>query len=93
MLVDTSEEPLKHALMTETMTLSTFIQTPTRGLAPLHSGDDVLLTRRDGENLRVQRDRDVREREDSARHAVNVAVGVLEHDKAAAMSAVIREFA
>ena len=93
MLVDTSEEPLKIALMTETMTLSTFIQTPTRGLAPLDSGDDVLLTRRDGENLRVQRDRDVREREDSVRHAVNVAVGVLEHDKAAAMSAVIREFA
>lgn len=45
------------------MTLSTFVQRPTRALVPLDGGDDVLLTRRDGEDLRMQRECDVRDRE------------------------------
>ena len=75
------------------MTLSTFVQTPTRALRPLDNGDDVLLTRRDGEDLRVQRDRDVREREDTVLHAVNVAFRVLESDREAAHTAVAAEYA
>jgi hypothetical protein len=75
------------------MTLSTFVQTPTRALAPLDRGDDVLLTRRDGDDLRVRRDRDVREWEDTVLHAVNVATRILAVDKKAAVSAVAHEFA
>ena len=61
--IDCSEEPLNSGGMTETMTLSTFIQRPTRALVLLDGGDDVLLTRRDGEDLRMQRECDVRARE------------------------------
>ena len=48
--------------VTETMTLSTFVQRPTSALVLLDGGDDVLLTRRDGEDLRMQRECDVRDR-------------------------------
>ncbi len=91
--IDSSEEPLNNDFMTETMTLSTFVQRPTRALIPLDGGDDVLLTRRDGEDLRMQRECDVRDREVTVLHAVNVACRVLEHDEKAAVSAVVREFA
>jgi hypothetical protein len=91
--IDSSEEPLNNGGMTETMTLSTFVQRPTKALVPLDGGDDVLLTRRDGEDLRMQRECDVREREVTVLQAVNVACRVLEHDEEAAISAVVREFA
>lgn len=58
--------------MTAQMTLSAFVQAPTRGLGPLDDGDDVLLTRRDGADLRIRREEDVRALEGSVRHAINV---------------------
>ena len=58
--------------MTAQMTLSAFVQTPTRGLVPLDAGDDVVLTRRDGVDLRIRREDDVRALEGSVGHAVNV---------------------
>ena len=60
--IDGSEEPLNNCGMTETMTLSTFVQRPTSALVLLDGGDDVLLTRRDGEDLRMQRECEVRDR-------------------------------
>lgn len=57
--------------MTAQMTLSAFVQAPTRGLRPLDAGDDVLLTRRDGVDLLVRRQDDVRALEASVGHAVN----------------------
>ena len=41
----------------------------------------------------MQRECDVRDREVTVLHAVNVACRVLEHDEKAAVSAVVREFA
>ena len=40
------------------MTFSNFLRTPTEGLSALDEGDEVILIRRDGANLRVRRDVD-----------------------------------
>ncbi|HEX3825691.1 MAG TPA: hypothetical protein VHV82_00335 [Sporichthyaceae bacterium] len=58
------------------MTLSKFVQMPTSGLKPLDAGEDVVLTRRDGEDLLVRRARDVRRSEDSLAHLANVVARI-----------------
>jgi hypothetical protein len=73
------------------MTLSKFVQTPTSGLKPLDAGEDVVLTRRDGEDLLVRRARDVRRAEDSLAHLTSLVARIATQDIVGPMQAALRE--
>lgn len=75
------------------MTLSKFVQTPTSGLKPLDAGEEVVLTRRDGEDLLVRRARDVRRAESSLGHLANVVARIAAQDiHGPAVAALMEEF-
>jgi len=79
--------------MAAQMTLSAFVQAPTKGLRHLDDGENVLLTRRDGEDLRVQRERDARSRDECISQVSSIFARLLiAHETERVVEAMIDEY-
>jgi len=79
--------------MTAQMTLSAFVQAPTKGLRCLDDGQEVVLTRRDGEDLRIQRERDARGKDECISQVSHVFARLLiAHEAARVVEAMLEEY-
>lgn len=78
--------------MTERMSLSTFVQTPTKALKPLDEGIEVILVRRDGADLRVRRERDASAHDEALLHVATLAAHLAEAAPERSESLLLEEF-